>query len=89
VALGAQRRDVLSLMVGQGMKLALIGISIGLVLSFALTRLMKELLYQVEATDPLTFVVVSLILAGTALAACWIPARRAMKVDPIIALRFE
>jgi putative ABC transport system permease protein len=89
MALGAQRRDVLRLMVGQGMKLALIGISIGLVLSFALTRLMKESLYQVEATDPMTFWVVSLILIGVALAACWIPARRALKVDPIVALRFE
>jgi putative ABC transport system permease protein len=79
----------LGLMVRQGMKLTLIGISIGLALSFALTRLMKESLYQVEATDPMTFLIVSLILAGVALAACWIPARRALKVDPIVALRFE
>jgi putative ABC transport system permease protein len=88
-ALGAQRRDVLRLILGQGMKLTLIGIAVGLVLSFTLTRLMKEFLYEVRATDPMTFLVVSLILAGVALAACWIPARRATKVDPILALRCE
>jgi putative ABC transport system permease protein len=88
-ALGAQRRDILRLILGQGMKLTLIGLSVGLVLSFILTRLMKEFLYQVRATDPMMFLIVSLILAGVALAACWIPAQRATKVDPILALRYE
>lgn len=89
MALGAQPRDVLRLIVGQGMKLGLIGIILGLALSIALTRFMKGLLYQVEATDAQTFVAVSLILAGVALAACLIPARRALRVDPIRALRCE
>jgi putative ABC transport system permease protein len=88
-ALGAQRLDVLRLILGQGMKLTIIGIAIGLVLSFTLTQLMKEFLYQVKATDPLTFVVVSMILAVVALAACWFPALRATKVDPLVALRNE
>jgi putative ABC transport system permease protein len=88
-ALGAQRRDILRLILGQGMKLTMIGLGAGLVLSFALTRLMREFLYQVKPTDPMTFVVISLILAGVALAACWIPARRATKVDPLVVLRDE
>ncbi|MGH9936894.1 MAG: ABC transporter permease, partial [Blastocatellia bacterium] len=88
-ALGAQRLDVLKLILGQGMKLTLIGLGAGLLLSFALTRLMKELLYQVSATDPLTFAGISMILAGVALAACWIPALKATKVDPSVALRNE
>jgi len=88
-ALGAQRLDVLKLILGQGMRLTLIGILIGLFLSFALTRLIKEFLYQVDTLDPMIFVVVSLILAGAALAACWMPARRATKLDPLAALRCE
>jgi putative ABC transport system permease protein len=88
-ALGAQRRDVMRLILGQGMKLTMIGLGVGLVLSFALTRLMGEFLYQVKSTDPMTFVVIPLILAGVALAACWIPARRATNVDPLVALRNE
>jgi putative ABC transport system permease protein len=88
-ALGAQRRDVLRLILRQGMKLTIIGLGVGLVLSFALTRLMEEFLYQVKPTDPMTFVIIPLILAGVALAACWIPAWRATKVDPLVVLRNE
>src|SRR5262245_3951643 len=88
-ALGAQRRDVMGLILGQGIKLTMLGLSVGLVLSFTLTRLMGEFLYQVKPTDPMTFVVIPLILAGVALAACWIPARRATKVDPLVALKYE
>jgi putative ABC transport system permease protein len=89
MALGAQSRDVLKLIVTQGMVLALIGVAIGLLASLALTRWLKTLLFGVSATDPLTFVVLSLLLLAVALGACWIPARRATKVDPMIALRCE
>jgi putative ABC transport system permease protein len=89
VALGAQTADVLKLVVGQGMKLALVGVVIGLIGALALTRLMSNLLFGVSATDPLTFIVVATLLTGVALLACWLPAWRAANVDPMIALRCE
>ena len=87
IALGAERRDVLRLILGQGTKLALVGLGIGVVAAFLLTRVMSSLLYSVSATDPLTFASVTIILLSVALTACYIPARRAMRVDPIVALR--
>jgi putative ABC transport system permease protein len=89
VALGAQPRSLLKLVVGQGMRLVLIGLVIGVSAAFALTRLIEKLLFGVSATDPLTFVLIPSLLAGVALLACWVPARRAAQVDPLIALRQE
>ncbi|HEY6186740.1 MAG TPA: ABC transporter permease [Pyrinomonadaceae bacterium] len=89
MALGAQGRDVLKMVVGQGLKLITAGIALGLVGAFALTRIMTSLLFGVSTVDPLTFAAVSALLALVALAACYIPARRATKVDPMIALRYE
>jgi putative ABC transport system permease protein len=89
MALGAQVGDVLKLIVGNGMKLALIGITLGLAGAFAMTRLLAQLLFGVSATDAGTFVVVSGMLAFVVLFACYIPARRATKVDPLVALRYE
>jgi len=89
MALGAGRRDVLRLVVGHGMILTGIGVGVGLVAAFLLTRLMTTLLFGLSATDPLTFGAIALLLVSIALLACWIPARRAAKVDPMIALRFE
>lgn len=89
MALGAQKQNVVSLVVGQGMRLALLGVGLGLVAAWMLSRVLRTLLYEVQPTDPLTFVAVSLLLLGTALVACWLPARRAAKVDPMEALRYE
>jgi putative ABC transport system permease protein len=89
IALGAQNRDVLGLMIGQSMRLVLAGLALGLVASLVLTRWLKSLLFGVSASDPLTFAVTALLLAAVACLACYIPARRATKVEPMIALRHD
>jgi putative ABC transport system permease protein len=89
VALGAQRQDVLRLVLGQGMRMTLVGAAIGLAGTFAVTRLLESQLYGVSPLDPLPFVGTTLVLGLAALLACYIPARRAARVDPIVALRHE
>jgi ABC-type antimicrobial peptide transport system permease subunit len=89
MALGAQRNNVLALVVKKGLTLILIGVAIGVAGALALTRVLKSLLYDVTATDPVTFIAVSLLLTAVGLLACYIPARRATKIDPMSALRYE
>lgn len=89
MALGAQPRDVLRLILVQGTKLAFGGLGAGIVGAFLLTRLMSSMLYNISPTDPVTFAAVPVVLLGVALLACYIPARRAMRVDPMVALRYE
>jgi putative ABC transport system permease protein len=89
MALGAQRQDVLQLVLGDGFKIVAAGVFVGLGVSFALTRFMRSLLYAVGPNDPLTFAVIAVLFALVALAACYVPARRAMRVDPMVALRYE
>jgi ABC-type antimicrobial peptide transport system permease subunit len=87
MALGAQQSDVLGLVIAQGMRLATLGICFGLVGALLFTRVLERLLFEIKPTDPLTFATVTAFLAGVALVACWLPARRAANVDPMVALR--
>jgi putative ABC transport system permease protein len=89
MALGAQRTDVLRSVMGEGAKLSLAGIALGMAGAFALMRILSGELYGVSATDPLTFFGVAMLVAVVALTACYVPARRAMRVDPLVALRYE
>jgi putative ABC transport system permease protein len=89
LALGARRRQIVSLILGQGVRLLALGLLVGFVAAFALSRVMRNLLFGVSATDPLIFFAVGLLLAGAAVIACWIPAHRASRTDPIITLRYE
>jgi ABC-type antimicrobial peptide transport system permease subunit len=89
VALGASRADVLRLVLGEGMRIALVGVGVGIVAALGLTRLLTQIIYGVGANDPVTFAGVAILLTAVALLACYLPARRAMRVDPIVVLRYE
>jgi putative ABC transport system permease protein len=89
MALGAQSRDVMRMVVGEGAKMALVGVAAGLAGAFGLTELMANQLFGVTAHDPLTFAAVAILLTLVALVACYLPARRAVRVDPVVALRCE
>jgi putative ABC transport system permease protein len=89
IALGAQPGNIMTLVLKQGMKLAALGVLLGLIGAVSVTRWLASLLYGVSATDPLTFAVIVLLPMIVALVACWIPARRATKVDPMVALKYE
>jgi ABC-type antimicrobial peptide transport system permease subunit len=89
VSVGAGRRDIFTLILGQGLAISVVGLLAGLVVALAVTRLTANLLYGVSATDPVTFILIALLLLCVALLACYFPARRATKVDPMIALRAE
>jgi ABC-type antimicrobial peptide transport system permease subunit len=89
LALGATQKDVLALVLRQGCKLALLGVAVGGLAALALTRLMSSLLFEISPSDPSTFVGVALVLSAVAFVATYVPARRATKVDPMVALRYE
>ena len=89
MALGAQRRDVVRMVLGEGLRVALVGVAVGIVAALGLTHLMTQMIFGVRAADPITFAGVAVLLTFVALAACYVPARRAMRVDPIVALRYE
>jgi putative ABC transport system permease protein len=89
MALGAEPRDIWKLVIGRGAQLALSGVALGIIGAFAFTSVISSLLYGVKPTDPLTFGGVALLLMSVALLACYIPARRAIRVDPVVALRYE
>jgi putative ABC transport system permease protein len=89
IALGAQPRNIMSLVLTQGMKLAALGVLLGLIGAISMTRWLVSLLYGVSATDPLTFALIALLPMIVAMLACWIPARRATRVNPLVALRYE
>jgi len=89
MALGAQRSDVFQMVIWRGMSLALVGVAAGLAAAFGLTRVMKNLLFNVSATDPVTFALIALLLVAIALTASYIPARRAAKIDPLQAIRHD